>query len=230
MALSSLFETDSTEGLIHRQEISETFIGYVVNIFHPELDQICQQVIDCQSNLLLENLQASNHEFEQGFLIHEWSLESLKEILSPSKSLLLCLIDKNRQKLAGYQVLTPISNFIYYLDPKIGELELMTNGITYDQWLEFISAPGVRYLQQTGVAAQYHRQGVATNLTILAKRFSAAGICTDVLIWPHNNLASHHFKVKNGFQCIGLWQGDAGAKIGRVQSKVFIWPPPYSDS
>ena len=72
---------------------------------------------------------------------------------------------------------------------------------------------------------KYHRQGIATKLTSLAKRFSPAGICTAVLIWPRNNVASHHFKLRNGFQRIGLWKGDTGAKISPIQSEIFVWTP-----
>ena len=74
---------------------------------HRESDAMCQHVIDCQSTLLLDNVQASGHDMGQGFIIHGWSFEDLKELVPLPTSLLLCLSDTHRQRFAGYQVPSP---------------------------------------------------------------------------------------------------------------------------
>lgn len=229
MSLSSLFETVST-GILFQQELNDIFVVYAINNLHPNLDEIAQRVLKCQSSLLMENVQTSTDTLEHGFLIHQWSLEHFRELLLPAASLLLCLIDKNQQKLAGYQMLTSISTILHYLDPNIGVFELRSDMVTHEEWSKFIYATNVRYLEQTGVAAEYQRQGIATYLTFVAKKLSLSGLCTFVLDWPHSNLPSYRFKLKNGFRCIGLWQGDTGSKLGKIRSKLFIWHPSYSDS
>ena len=207
------------------RNVAEKFIAYAINGSHPNLDEIGRRVLECQSSLLLGDVEPSQDAIERGFLIHQWSLASLKEFLLPATSLLLCLIDKNEQKLAGYQVLTSINVFLHYLDPTVGEFELIPDTITHEEWSKLISVVDMRYLEQTGVAPDYQRQGVATYLTQMAKTLSSAGLCTFVLDWPYSNRPSYHFKLRNGFRCIGLWKGDTGTKIGSIKSKLFVWQP-----
>lgn len=229
MSLSVLFENVSI-GILFQQEFNDIFIVYAINNLHPNLDEIAQRVLKCQSSLLMENVQTSKDTLEHGFLIHQWSLEHFRELLLPATSLLLCLIDKNQQKLAGYQMLTSINTVLHYLDPNIGVFELRSEMITHEEWSKFISATDVRYLEQTGVAAEYQRQGIATYLTFVAKKVCLSGLCTFVLDWPYSNLPSYHFKLKNGFRCIGRWQGDTGSKLGQIRSQLFIWHPSYAAS
>lgn len=213
------------EETTYRHEFEDPFVGYIINSIHSNLDGIVRRVLDCQSSLLLKDVQPSQDELEHGFLIHRWSFENLKELLLPFTSSLLCLIDKNQQKLAGYQVLTSINNFLQYLDPVKGKLELISGSITDEEWSHFISMTDVHYLEQTGVSHEYRRRGVATCLICMAKSLSLSGLCTFVLDWPHTNLPSDHSKIRNGFRFIALWKGDTGTNIGFIQSKLFIWNP-----
>jgi GNAT superfamily N-acetyltransferase len=237
ISVSSLFECDTTGGLVCKQKLKNDFIGYVINISHTHIDNICKLVIECQSKLLLKNFQkqtndqheTNNYDTSQGFIVYEWSIDSLKKLLSWSTSLLLCIIDNNKSKLAGYQLLTPISNLIQYTDVKFGQLELDHSVITDEQWKQFISSPDVHYSEQTGVAAEYRGLGIGSSLIELAKRHSSKGICTGVIFWPYNNVASENFRKKNGFQPVAIWNQITCKDFVPFKSKIFIWFSVNSD-
>jgi len=118
VSLATLFENDTKGGLVDKQELKNSFISYVINISHPKIDNICELVIECQSKLLIKNL--NDDDITQGFLFHEWSIESLKELLSSSASFLICIIDDKKNKLAGYLLLTSIDNLIQHMNPELG--------------------------------------------------------------------------------------------------------------
>lgn len=234
----SLFEGKTTEGLLCRKELRDEFIGYGVNIFHQNIDRIGKLVLQCQSKLLLKNLQEQTHDEHermnydttQGFMIGEWTLDTLKKLLSSSTSLLLCIIDKQRNKLAGYQVLTSISNFIEIIKGESGVLALDPTTITAAHWKEFISCSDIRYSEQISVAVEYRHVGIGTFLMELAKSHSIKGICTDVIVWPHNNVASINYHLKNGFQPIGIVNQTSSKNVVPYKSKLFIWPAIESQS
>lgn len=230
---TSLFESDSNEGLVAKKELKNGFIGYVIDIYHPHIDSIGKLVLECQSKLLLKNLPKKAHENDEiasydtsgGFLIGEWSLDTLKKLLSSPTSLLLCIIDGKRNRLAGYQLLTPITNFSLIAQADPGLLELDHSVISEEHWKEFISSYDVRYSEQTGVAIEYRSLGIGSSLIDLAKSHSSQGICTDVIVWPYENVASVNYRVKNGFQAVGFLNLTASEIPLPYKSKIFIWPP-----
>lgn len=233
VSISSLFEDDTTGGLVYKQELKNDFVGYVMNISHINVDKICELVITCQSKLLLKNLQkqvideheSNNYDISQGFLVCEWSIDSLKKLLSSSTSLLLCITDNNNHKLAGYQLLTPPDHLIQYTDAKLGQLEFDHNAIADDQWKQLTTSPhDIHYLEEASVAPEYRCLGIGSSLINLAKIYSSEGIITDVIFWPYNNVASANLKRKNEFLPIGIWNQTTG-EYASFKSKIFLWLP-----
>jgi ribosomal protein S18 acetylase RimI-like enzyme len=224
-SLVTLFEDNTKGGLVCKQELKNTFISYVINISHTQIDNICELVIECQSKLLKHNLEKiDNYDLNQGFLIHEWSLDSLKKLLSSSSSsLLICIIDDKKNKLAGYLLLTSVNNLIEHMNPEVGKFELDENVITDKQWKQFISSSHVLYIEQTGVAIEYHRLGIGNNLIALAKNQANEGLCTCVMFWPYNNSASANLKIKNGFEPVGIWHQIICPEFVSFKARIFIW-------
>jgi ribosomal protein S18 acetylase RimI-like enzyme len=225
MSLSLLFENDTTGGLICKEKLRNTFIGYVINISHKQIDSICELVLECQSKLLLKNLEKiDNYDLNQGFLIHEWSIENLKKLLSSFTSSLICIIDETRNKLAGYLLLTSIDNLIDHMNPEVGQFVLDQNFITDERWKQAISSPHIRYIEQSGVDTEYHRQGIGSTLIALAKNQSSQDICTCVMSWPYPNVASANLKTKNGFKPIGIWNQTTCTEFAPFKATVYMRP------
>jgi ribosomal protein S18 acetylase RimI-like enzyme len=226
VSLVTLFEDNTSGGLVCKEELKNTFIGYIINIFHTHIDRICELVIECQSKLLMKNLEKiNNYDLNQGFLVHEWSLDSLKKLLSSSStSLLICIIDDKKNKLAGYLLLTSINNLIEHMNPELGKFELDENVIRDKQWKQLTSSSHVRYIEQTGVATEYHRLGIGSSLIELAKKQSSESICTCVMFWPYSNSASANLKIKNGFQPVGIWYQIICPEFVPFKATIFIWP------
>ena len=180
-AVTSLLESDSNGGLVGKNELENGFIGYAININHQQIDSIGKLVLECQSKLLLKHLPNKAHETDGpgiydtsgGFLIGEWSLDALKKLLSSPTSLLLCIIDKKRNQLAGYELLAPISNFILIAQAEPDLLELDHTVISREQWQELTSFPDVRDSEQTGVAVEYRRSDDASSFLYLGKSHSS---------------------------------------------------------
>ncbi|UJR20236.1 hypothetical protein I4U23_023367 [Adineta vaga] len=227
VCLSTLFENNIKHGLVFQERVNEHLMGYIIDINHVEIDRICELVIQCQSNLLLENLRKQSNdykEFNQGFLIHHWSLEKLKDILSSLKSLLICIIDTNKNNLAGYLLLTSSTYFHEDTNSQYGDLILDNNLITNQQWIQFISSPDIHYIKQIGVDKDYHRQGIATYLVKLSKTQSNQGLCTLVMLSPFSNMASENCFRKSQFQSIAIWNQRISEGFGPFKATLFIWP------
>ncbi|CAF1134176.1 unnamed protein product [Rotaria sordida] len=156
--------------------------GYVINISHKQIDRICEFVINCQSKLLIKKFENTNdYNINQGFRIHSWSIESLKLLLSSSTSLLICINDDKQNKLAGYLLLTSIDRRIHHMNPEVDQFILDENVITNERWEQLVSSPYVRYIEQTGVDIEYHRQNIGSTLIALAKNQSKEDIYTCVI-------------------------------------------------
>jgi len=233
ICLSTLFECDLNQGLILKENLNEKFIGYIINIYHTEIDKICELVIQCQSKLLIENLTKTkindqclinNNEFNQGFLIHQWSIEKLKEILSSSESSLICIVDENNNKLAGYLLLTSKKYFFEATNHELGEILLDNNRITDQQWKQYLLSSHIHYIKQIGVDKEYHRQGIATHLIILAKNQSNQGLCTLVMCSPYSNTASAKCFERNQFQSVAIWNQRVSQEFISFKATVFVWP------
>lgn len=222
--LVTLFEDNTKEGLIFKQELNNNLINYVVNISHSRIDSICELVIACQSKLLLKNLEKTfNYDINQGFLIHEWSIDHLKELLSSSTSSLICTIDHEKNQLAGYLLLASVNHLVEHISSKDGQFQLDENVITGQQWKQLISSPHIQYIEQTGIDPEYHRRGIGSNLITLAKNHSKEGLCTCVTVWPHCNDASVKLKTKNGFKPVGTWHQITSSELGPFKATIFIW-------
>jgi ribosomal protein S18 acetylase RimI-like enzyme len=226
-SLAILFEDDTRGGLIDKQELKDSFISYIINISHINIDNICELVIECQSKLLIQNLEKINdYDINQGFLFHKWSIDSLKELLSPSSSSssLICIIDNKKNKLVGYLLLTSITHLVEHVTSEFGQLELDKNIITDEQWKQLISSPHIHYIEQTGVDAEYHRLGIGSHLIALAKNQSNGGLCTCVTCWPYCNSASANLKIKNGFQSIATWNQTICPEFVPFKATIYTWP------
>jgi len=165
----------------------------------------------------------NDYDISQGFLAHEWSIESLKELLSSSASFLICIIDDKKDKLAGYLLLTSVNNLIQHVSSELGQFELDENVITNQQWKQFTSSPHVHYIEQTGVAPEYHRLGIGSHLITLAKNQSSGGLGTCVMFWPYCNSASANLKTKNGFQPVAIWHQIICPEFVPFKATIFIW-------
>jgi hypothetical protein len=229
VSLSLLFENDTTGGLVCKQNLHNNYIGYVINISHKQIDKICELVIDCQSKLLIKKLEnTNNYDISQGFLIHDWSIDSLKTLLSPSTSSLICIIDDKKNKLAGYLLLTSIDDLVHHMNPEVGQFILDQNVITDERWKQLTISPHVRYIEQTGVAIEYHRQNIGSTLIELAKKQSNEDICTCVMSWPYSNVASANLKIKTGFQAVGIWNQTICTEFIPFKATVYLWSPEKS--
>ncbi|CAF1404945.1 unnamed protein product [Adineta steineri] len=228
----SLFECDLEQGLILKEKLHKNFVGYIINGYHKEIDKICELVIQCQSSLLLENFTkkindkdtANNNELNQGFIIHQWSLEKLKEVLSTPESLLVCIVDIENNKLAGYLLFASLKYLYEDISSQLGELILDGKVITEQQWKQYVSTIGVHYIKQIGVDKDYHRQGIGTHLIILSQKQSSQGLCALVLLSPYYNSASANCLEKNQFQPIGIWKKNTPEESVPFKAKLFIWP------
>ncbi|CAF1359665.1 unnamed protein product, partial [Didymodactylos carnosus] len=169
-SLSILFESGTTGGLVYKQELKNNFISYAINISHKQIDRICELIINCQSKLLIKKFENTNdYDISQVFLIHSWTIESLKLLLSSSTSLLICIINDKQNKLAGYLLLTSIDHRIHHMNPEVDQFILDVNVIANEQWEQLVASPYIRYIEQTGVDIEYHRQTIGSTLIALAK-------------------------------------------------------------
>ncbi|CAF0799609.1 unnamed protein product [Adineta ricciae] len=222
MDVRSLFEDDLYNGLVRKEDFSEYLIGYAINGNHVELDRISQLVIECQSSLLFENMRNSTD--EAGFLVHQWSLGKLKDILSSPQSVLICIVDTAENRLAGYLLLTAIEYLRKDTDSQHGELILDKNSIADQQWIQLVSSPTIHYIKQIGVNKNYHRRGIATHLINLAKLQSSQGLCTLVIVAPYCNAASANCFRKNQFQPIADWNQKISQGFVPFTATLFLWP------
>lgn len=224
-SLARSFEDDAKNGLIFRQQFNDYLIGYIVSISHTKIDNISELVIECQSKLLMKNLEKRNdYDRGQGFLIHEWTRDSLTKSLSSSGSFLICIIDSYKNHLAGYLLVTATHHLFQHVNSELGQLTLDENVLTDQQWKQFISSH-VHYIEQTGVDPEYQRLGIGNRLITLAKNQSTEGLYTCVIVWPYENTASTNLKRKNGFQSVGIWSQINCSESFPHKATVFIWPP-----
>ncbi|CAF3299137.1 unnamed protein product [Rotaria sp. Silwood2] len=216
-SLLSLFECDIAGGLVCKQQLKNDLITYMINISHIHINNICQLVIECQSSLLLKNFrkpindqdEINSYDTNRGFLIFQWSIDHLKKLLSTSRSLLLCVIDYNKNKFAGYQLLLSLTGLFQYMDSTYSHIEFDPT--------------------KTGVSLEYQGLGIASSLITLAKSHSIDGLRTNITYWPYNNIASEECKSKNGFECISIWHQTICEHFVPFKAKIFIWRPIKSD-
>ncbi len=56
-----------------------------------------------------------------------------------------------------------MNNLIQHVSSELGQFKLDENVITDNQWKQFISSPHAHYIEQTGVAPEYHRLGIGSH-------------------------------------------------------------------